>query len=351
MQDGTASRPPPANEVKLTTLTGIFWFLFIFSIAFFIPLLLFLPETCRAVVDDGSIPPPKLNINISDMIRHRHRVAANLPPNKEKAAELRKNYKLSIPNPLSTLIILLDKEAAVLLVAAALQLACFYAIATGASEGFKSVYGFNEMQVALMFIPVGVGSILSAFTTGKIVDWNYRRHAKRLNFPVKRNRRQDLSSFPLERARLEIALPLFYIGAATIVIYGWVMKIHTSIAVPIILLFILGYSLLAAFQCLSILMVDIYPGRPATATAANNLVRCELGAAASAAISPMAIVMGWGWAYTVFAGLSVASSPALWVIMRWGMKWRREMKVKEERKEGKRRRIEERKERTREGQV
>lgn len=351
MLDGTVSDMPKTDEWELTDLTGIFWFLLIFSIAFFIPLLLFLPETCRALIDDGSIPPPKLNTNISDIIRHRNRATANLLLTEEKQAELRKNYKLSIPNPLPTLIILLDKEAAVILVATGLALACFYAISTGASEAFKTVYGFNEIQIALMFIPIGVGSTISAFTTGKLVDWNYRRHAKLNNFPVDKNRRQDLTKFPLEHARLQIALPLFYTGAAAIIAYGWVMSIHTSLAVPIILLFLLGYTLSAAFQVLSILMVDIYPGRPATATAANNLVRCELGAAASAAISPMANAIGMGWAYTTLALIFLAGSPALWVIMRYGLKWRGERKVKEDKADEKKRRIANEKERTRQGQA
>lgn len=73
------------------------------------------------------------------------------------------------------------------------------------------------------------------------------------------------------------------------------MNIHTPFAVPIILFFILGYTLM------SILIVDIYPCRQATATAANNLVICELGASSSAAINPIAIAMGKGWAYTMLA--------------------------------------------------
>lgn len=269
------------------------------------------------------------------MIRHRNRAAANLPVNKEKQAELQKNYKLSIPNPLSTLVILLDREAAPALIATGLAFACFYAISTGASESFKSIYGFNQIQIALMFIPIGAGSTISAFTTGKLVDWNYRRHAKLNNFPLKKNRRQDMTSFPLEKARLEIAMPLFYTAVAGVIAFGWVMNVHTSLAVPIILMFLMGYTLIASFQCLSILMVDIYPGRPATATAANNLVRCELGAASSAAIAPMANAMGWGWAYTTLALIFLAGSPALWIIMRYGMKWREEKKAKEDKAEGK----------------
>ncbi|KAF7901717.1 uncharacterized protein EAF01_007016 [Botrytis porri] len=144
-----------------------------------------------------------------------------------------------------------------------------------------------------MFIPVGTGSLISALTTGKIVDFNYRRYAKIHNFPLIKNRQMDLTNFPIEKARLEIALPLFSLGALHIVAYGgWVMDHHVSIAGPMILLFVIGYALVASFQVLNVLMVDIYPGKPATATAGNNAVRCELGAIATAVIVPIVNAIG-----------------------------------------------------------
>ena len=136
--------------------------------------------------------------------------------------------------------------------------------------------------------------MLSAFTAGLLVDWNYRRHAKRLNFPVKRNRQADLAEFPIELARMQIALPLLLTGAVAIIGYGWMLSHKISLAGPAIMLFILGYCLSAGFQVLNVLMVDIYPGKPATATAASNVTRCLLGAAASAAITPMSEAIGNG---------------------------------------------------------
>lgn len=311
---------------------GIFWFLLAFSGAFFVPLLLFFPETCRKVVGDGSIPPPRLNQNFTDKIRHANRAKAGMKVDEERQAELRKNYKLRFPNPLSTLVVLLDPETAIILLGAGFALLNFYAVSTGASTNFSRVYGFDDMQVALMFIPIGVGGIISAFTTGKAVDWNYRRHARKHNFPITKNKQQDLTEFPIEKARLEIVLPLLYLGAACVLGYGWVMDYKVSLAGPIVLLFLMGYSLTASFQVLNILMIDIYPGRPAVATAANNIVRCELGAAASAAIIPMANAMGNGWAYTLLALLFVAYSPLLWLTMYRGMSWRKAKKDKLERK-------------------
>lgn len=78
---------------------------------------------------------------------------------------------------------------------------------------------------------------------------------------------------------------------------------------------------------------DTYPDRPATVTAANNLFRCLLGAAASAAIEPMSSAMGDGWAYTVLAVISILSCVGPVASMRYGMKWRLEKMEKAKRRE------------------
>jgi hypothetical protein len=88
-----------------------------------------------------------------------------------------------------------------------------------------------------MFIPIGVGSVLSAITSGRLVDWNYRRWCKKLNVPVVKNRKQDLSNFPIERARLEITFPFFLISVAAIIAYGWILTLKVSVAVPVVILF------------------------------------------------------------------------------------------------------------------
>jgi MFS family permease len=201
---------------------------------------------------------------------------------------------------------------------------------TGASDAFSKQFGFNQLQVSLMFIPIGVGSILSAITVGKLVDWNYRRHAKRLGFPVVRNRAQDLTDFPIEQARLEIAFPLFLTAGAFVIIYGWFLTVKLSLAAYVIALFIVGYTLTSSFQVLNVLMVDIYPGKPSIATAANNLVRCEIGAVFSAILLPLSNAIGYGWAYTFLALLFIAFTPVLLIIMKKGPAWRKAKKAKDD---------------------
>ncbi|KAJ5587857.1 uncharacterized protein N7459_003622 [Penicillium hispanicum] len=307
----------------------LFWFLLILSGVFFLSILLFLPETCRKVVGDGSIPPPPINISLTDYIRHRRRKQRGQSASPEEISDARKNYAVRFPSPLPTLRVVTDVETGAVLLTTGLMYAGFYAVMTGATASFHSVYRFNNIQTALMYLPIGVGGVASAFTTGRLVDWNYRRHARRAGMPVVRNRRQDITNFNIERARLEIALPVYYLSNILMIAYGWVMGRRVNLAAPVILLFLSGWALNATSQVLNALMVDIWPGQSAAATAANNLMRCELGAAASAAINPMQIAMGWGWAYTTLAFISVAASPILWIMTRYGIKWRQRRLQKE----------------------
>lgn len=136
-------------------------------------------------------------------------------------------------------------------------MACYYAILTDMSEAFHSLYGFSSIQVSLVAFSVGAGSVFSSFTTGILVDWNYRRHAKRLNFPLSKHRQIDLSDFPIELARLEIGLPLSFLGAAGVIGYGWTLSSGISVAVPIVFLFFVGYGVTATSQTLFVLMADL----------------------------------------------------------------------------------------------
>ncbi|KIX07002.1 uncharacterized protein Z518_04978 [Rhinocladiella mackenziei CBS 650.93] len=313
----------------------IFWFLLIFSAVFCVPLFLFLPETCRNIVGDGSIPPPPLNWSLTDVIRHRRRARRGAAFDPAEQAELRKNYHFRLPNPTPTLLILIDPESIVILVATGLSLACFYGISTGAASSLSDVYGLNNIQISLMFIPIGVGGIVSAFTTSKLIDWNYRRHAHKHGIIIVKGVKQDLSEFPIEQARMEVALPLLVLCSLFMIGYGWTMDHKISLAGPAIFLFLLGYAAIATYQTFNVLMTDIWPGKAASATAANNFVRCELGAAASAAIEPMSSAMGRGWAYTTLALIYIGFAPTLLILMRRGIEMRKARTEREERKKAK----------------
>ncbi|KAI3339398.1 major facilitator superfamily domain-containing protein [Ustulina deusta] len=300
----------------------IFWFLLIIYTATLILLVLFLPETCRQVVDDGSIPPPFICSNLSDSIRFKNRRLKGIPIDEDKKAELRRRFSLAIPNPLSTIRIFADPASALLILTLSLANVCYYAIFTDMSKILYDLYGFSSTQTSLVALPVGVGTIVSSFVTGKILDWNYRRHARKLEIPLQKHIQIDNSNFPLELARLQIGLPLMFLVVVGVVGYAWTLRSGMSIAGPIIFLFIVGYGVSATSQVSIVLMADIHPGQFAVAAAARNLGQSLLAAVVSGTIDPMSRALGSSWAYSTLAfvfGLSLLGPAAIY---KYGIKWR-----------------------------
>ena len=136
-------------------------------------------------------------------------------------------------------------------------MACYYAIFTDMSKALYTIYGFSNTDISLVTISVGAGSIVSSFVTGKLLDRNYRRHAERLNLVVARDRQLDICDFPVERARMEVGLPLMLLGFVGVIGYAWTLRPGVSVAAPIVFLFLVGYSVSATSSVATILMADI----------------------------------------------------------------------------------------------
>ncbi len=295
-------------------------------------MLLFMPETCRKIVGDGSVPPPAYNRSFMNYINERNREKAGLgPPDyAERDALAKKRGPIRFPNPLKTLVIATDIECFLILFYASLVYAGFYAVISGMPSQLKEIYGFSESIVGVMFLPLAGGSVVAAFTQGKVVDWSFAREAKKLGMPVTKSKQQDLINFPIEYARLRAAFPMVLLSFLATVCYGWLLHFRVSVGGVCVVLFLMGIGMIGATQCISILIVDINPGQAGTATAAFNLIRCLLGAGATAVILPMIDAMGMGWSYTLVGGIWVVFCPMLWVVIKCGPRWRKEKRAKSE---------------------
>lgn len=310
---------------------SVFWFLLICVGVVSVPVALFFPETCRSVVDDGSVPPPKwsrcyTNIQMEKRLKAEGRHVL-------KRDELARKEGLRLPNPLEAVKIVFTKEAGFVLGYIGIVFCGYYATTAMIPSLFTAVYGFNEIQIALCYIPLGCGSLLAAVVRGKSIDSRYKVHAKRLGMSLEFNRRVDLSNFPIERARLEVAIPTVALGSACIIGFGWMVQYKVNLSGPLIFLFAIGFSTSATVNTVSVLLVDIYPGKAGTATAANNLVRCWLGAGATSGVVPLINKIGIGWTTTFFGLILVVLSPILWYVMENGPKWRRAAKEREDQQE------------------
>ncbi|KAI1177009.1 chloramphenicol resistance protein [Nemania sp. FL0916] len=294
----------------------IFWFLIIVTVAWLIPYTLAVPETARKVVGNGSIPPQGWNMTLIDYMRFRHQTA------NQSGAPTRQ--KTPIPNPLNTLKVLRNKNMAMILFYNATLFVGFSTVTATLATQFQQIYGFDELTLGLLYLPIGGATTIASVGGGFVADWNFRRIAKKLGVKVDRKRGNDMANFPLEKARIQLIFPLIFIGTGVCIGYGWALERQASVAVPLVLSFFIGLCVTWPFQIMNLLIVDSYPGAPATATAANNLVRCLSGAAATASIEPLIRAIGRGWAFTILALLFTIPSPVLWIIVKNGPKWRQE---------------------------
>ncbi|CAG7926088.1 unnamed protein product [Penicillium olsonii] len=302
---------------------AIFWFLTIFAGAFLAPFLFFFPETARSIVGDGSLPPQEWNMPWSSYLKSRKsREERPIPQTDVKR-------KLKFPNPFETLSIVFQKDTSLILFCNAILFAGYYDVSASIPSIYNDLYGLNDLQVGLCYIPFGLGATIASVGNGKFLDYNYRRIAKQLNFPLTKNRDTDLRDYPIEKARLQIAFPLLAVGSLSVLAFGWLLNYHVHLAAPTCILFIMGLTLTGAFNTVSTLLVDLYPTQAAKATAANNFVRCLLGAGATALIDLMLSSMGKGWCFTFIALVMLATTPLLLVVIRQGPVWREERRLKE----------------------
>lgn len=304
---------------------AIFWFLVIFSGAFMVPFLIFFPETARDVVGDGSLPPQKWNMSLISYLKLRKAREEGVA----SPATSRKQ-KLKFPNPLQTLAIVFQKDTSIVLFCNAILFAGFYDVSATIPSIYHELYGLDDLQIGLCYIPFGLGATIASILNGKFLDYNYRRIAKQLGFPLVKNRQTDLRNFPIEKARLQIAFPMLSIASLSILAFGWCLNYGIHLAAPTCILFIMGLTLTGTFNTVSALLVDFYPTQAAKATAANNVMRCLLGAGATALVDPMLSAMGRGWCFTFISLVMLATSPLLLFEMYKGPEWREQRRLKEE---------------------
>ncbi|KAI0385682.1 major facilitator superfamily domain-containing protein [Hypomontagnella monticulosa] len=303
----------------------IFWFLMIFSVVLLSMYWLFVPETSRSVVGNGSVPPPRWTMSPAQYIQSRRGDFENIEAARRTLKQARRR-----PNPFAALSILLEKEGGITLGFGSVMYGGYFMMLTTLSLQLNQRFGFSAVQTGLCYLPLSLGSVASRWTCGYLLDWNFRRHAKIAGVEIKDNRQQNIDELPIEAIRLQITIPMVYISCGTILAYGWTMQFQSSLPGIEISLFFMGLFLSGGLNALNTLVVDTHSESPATAVAANNLFRCLVSAGGTAVAVPLIDRIGIGWTSVFISGVWCAFTPLLWLVYLRGGKWRRDAKEKNE---------------------
>lgn len=308
---------------------SIFWFLAIAGGVMLLLIIAFFPETCRHIVGDGSLTPPPAYYSLWQMARLRKEKRSTSATDEETGENAgntapQPKFKFKPPNVLESVLLLFRRTSGLVLWSSSLIFAGFYSITAAMPPLFHGRYHLSETQVGLMYLPMAAGSIVAAFVVGPTMTWNYKRHCALAGVPFDRSRQTDMRQFPIERARLEIAFPLLLVAGLCIIVWGWAVHLHAHIAVLCVVMVLLGFGLIGLTNATNVLLVDMHPGKAGTATAANNLARCLVGAGATAAIVPLERAIGVGKAFSIVGCIFLTCIGPLALIALNGMRWRQE---------------------------
>ncbi|KAF7529455.1 hypothetical protein G7054_g9839 [Neopestalotiopsis clavispora] len=293
----------------------IFWFLCIAGGLCLLLIILFLPETCRNVVGNGSLPPPKY-LRLPSRLIMCHWSEGNGMA----------NYQWRMPNPWKSISILFRKDNMTVILAAGLMYLVYTCNCASLSVLYIERYNFNQWQASLVYIPFGIGSAVSTFFSGPMMDIAYRHARSRQGLTTNRAVGDELIAFPVERARLKTMWPFIISTVLTLTAYGWTLHYRQHVAISLALQFVLGICIQTDFSDLSkiynTLLTDKNQEAAAAAQASSNIVRCTFATVAVAFLQEMIDKIGVGWTFTLFGGLFLIAMGLFYVDYCKGMDWR-----------------------------
>jgi MFS family permease len=312
---------------------GIFWVLFGGGAFALIILIVFLPETLHPIAGNGSLQLTGIHRPLyykfspfpSELIEH------NLPPQPKVTPSM-------IFHPLK---LLFHKDVFSVIFFGSIVYTVWSMMTSSTTALFQTRFGLDDLTLGLIFLPSGIASMMGAYVTGKLSkrDWRIMEQQYRAekNIPgsVPLNKKH-LADFPFEKARMRNIWWMVAIFIITTALYGFSLQFDI-LALPLILQFCVSFTANSIFTLNSTLVVDLFPGQAASATALNNLVRCLLGAGGVAVVQEVIDGIGGGWAFVLFAGITLLVCPLVVVEWKCGGKWaseRRERLAAEKEVEG-----------------
>ncbi|KAG0704803.1 vacuolar DHA amino acid exporter [Suillus ampliporus] len=171
-------------------------------------------------------------------------------------------------------------------------------------------YNYDALQIGLVLLAFGVGSISGSILGGR---WSDRTLAR----AVAANEGVSFPEMRLESTKIAMVwLPLAVLG------YAWVCQERVNIGALCVMLFLAGFLSIWIYTSTLAYIVDANTGRSATAVATNSSFRGLFAFAATEITVPLQDSIGDGGMYTLWAGLLVVTECLILLVLYKGKEWR-----------------------------
>ncbi|KAI8145766.1 major facilitator superfamily domain-containing protein [Fennellomyces sp. T-0311] len=293
-----------------------FWILMLVACILWLAVFILLPETLRTLVGDGSgyaNPTPVQWLRKRLLKRRQYEGGKNM------------SQRRKFPNPFLPLKYLTERDVAVALMYNTFHYAVYCCYTTSTSSLFSSVYKLNELETGLCFLSPGMGCLLGSLVEGRALDHNFRITELRHKYTEQRPQKiENLSEeFPVFSARFRTAWIHAPLVQLVTIVYGWSLHVSAPLPIPLALQFIVGFSVTGLYTAVQTLLIDLFPDNGATITAANNFIRCFIGAAATAAIQPGIDGVNVGWMFTILGLILAVTNVSVPILIKFGPIWRK----------------------------
>ncbi|KAJ5034988.1 uncharacterized protein L3040_008253 [Drepanopeziza brunnea f. sp. 'multigermtubi'] len=236
---------------------------------------------------------------------YRSKYASDLPAGTVFANALKRPLKMLFMSPI----------VALLSIHVAFVYGLLYLLFTTLTPVFIGIYGLTTGTAGLMFLGLGVGSILGVMVIGGTSDKIYM-HYQAKNGGVGK---PEFRLPALMYCSLFVPVGLFW--------YGWSAESDKHLLVPIFGTVLIAFGMLSVMLPVQSYLVDAYTQYAASAVAAVTILRSLLGALLPLAGQPMYAALGFGWGNTLLGSVALALVPVPWVFWRYGERIRGKMTV------------------------
>ncbi|CAK7903031.1 MFS antiporter Qdrp1 [[Candida] anglica] len=282
---------------------AIFWFLVISSGITFFVIFIFLPETSRFIVGNGSsLPMERKFVLVAPILLlpclSKRRTTEN------KSIEEKKPFTFLCPFR-----ILVKKAVYLTLLPSSISYATWLMMLTTLSTSLSSTYGYKTLDIGLSYIPSGLGGLLGSVTSGKLLDLSYKREYKKYTYTKDHaSTEHPAKRFNIFKARLSVCIFPTILSVVGVLLFSWSIQYHRNVAIPLVGSFLVSYAAMNFMTISTTLLVDLFPAQSSASSSCVNITRCWCAAILIAALSKMVDSMGIGGCYTLMSGLLMVTS-------------------------------------------
>lgn len=187
----------------------------------------------------------------------------------------------------------------------------FYNISTTLPHILETYYALTPKATGGCLVFFSCGAMVSVLACNLFLDRIYVRL------------RADSAS---GAGQPEFRLPLSIVGGLimppALAFYGWAAQAVVPLPLLMFAVAVVGSGLLLTILPLSAYVVDAFGLYSASAMTGFIVARCLMGTFLPLATTPLVDALGYGWGFTVLAGVSAVLAPVPIVVMRFGEQWR-----------------------------